>query len=94
MSREAARVMQAQGTGGDLVYIASKNGVVAGPANIAYGVEPHRLGEYYASRTLLGREVLPEHVADAVAVLVEGSLSRTTGLVIPVDGGLPAAFLR
>jgi hypothetical protein len=60
----------------------------------AYGVEPHRLGEYYASRTLLGREVLPAHVADAVAVLVEGSLSRTTGLVIPVDGGLPAAFLR
>jgi hypothetical protein len=38
--------------------------------------------------------VLPEHVADAVAALVDGGLSRTTGLLIPVDGGLPAAFLR
>ena len=45
-------------------------------------------------RTLLGGEVLPEHVADAVAVLVEGRLPRTTGLVIPVDGGLASAFLR
>lgn len=37
VSREAARVMTAQGIGGDIVYIASKNGVFAGPNNIAYG---------------------------------------------------------
>ncbi|MDQ1539880.1 MAG: hypothetical protein QOH29_606, partial [Actinomycetota bacterium] len=36
VSREAARIMIAQGLGGDLVYIASKNGVFAGPNNIAY----------------------------------------------------------
>src|SRR5690606_8727698 len=36
VSREAARVMIAQGLGGDLVYIASKNAVFAGPDNIAY----------------------------------------------------------
>src|SRR6266702_65032 len=37
VSREAARVMIAQGLGGDLVYVVSKNGVVAGPDNLAYG---------------------------------------------------------
>jgi rhamnulose-1-phosphate aldolase/alcohol dehydrogenase len=37
VSREAARVMQAQGLGGDIVYITSKNSVVAGPNNVAYG---------------------------------------------------------
>ncbi len=37
VSREAAKVMEAQGMGGDIVYIVSKNGVFAGPANIAYG---------------------------------------------------------
>ena len=36
VSREAARVMIAQGLGGDIVYIASKNAVFAGPNNIAY----------------------------------------------------------
>ncbi|WP_329812678.1 SDR family oxidoreductase, partial [Streptomyces sp. GSL17-113] len=36
VSREAARLMRAQGLGGDIVYIASKNAVFAGPHNIAY----------------------------------------------------------
>ena len=58
----------------------------------AYGVAPEELGEFYASRTLLGTEVLPEHVADAVVALVGGDLSRTTGLLVPVDGGLAAAL--
>jgi len=59
-----------------------------------YGVPEEKLGEYYASRTLLKREVLPDHVADAVFVLTGGELSRTTGLHIPVDSGVAAAFLR
>ena len=37
VSREAARVMRAQRMGGDIVYICSKNSVVAGPDNLAYG---------------------------------------------------------
>ncbi|WP_431033082.1 bifunctional aldolase/short-chain dehydrogenase [Streptomyces sp. P6-2-1] len=146
VSREAARVMSAQNLGGDIVYIASKNSVFAGPNNIAYsatkadqahqvrllaaelgghgirvngvnpdgvvrgsgifaggwgaqraatyGVEESKLGEFYAQRTLLKREVLPEHVANAVFVLVGGELSHTTGLHIPVDAGVAAAFLR
>jgi rhamnulose-1-phosphate aldolase/alcohol dehydrogenase len=146
VSREAARVMTAQKLGGDIVYIASKNAVFAGPNNIAYsatkadqahqvrllaaelgehgirvnginpdgvvrgsgifaggwgaqraavyGVEESRLGEFYAQRTLLKREVLPEHVANAVFALTGGDLTHTTGLHIPVDAGVAAAFLR
>jgi rhamnulose-1-phosphate aldolase/alcohol dehydrogenase len=146
VSREAAKVMEAQGMGGDIVYIVSKNGVFAGPANIAYGaakadqahqvrllaaelggigvrvnginpdgvvrgsgifaggwgakraavygVPEEELGAFYAQRTLLKREVLPEHVAAAVFALTGGDLSLTTGLLVPVDAGVAAAFLR
>ena len=146
VSREAARVMIAQGMGGDVVYISSKNSLFAGPNNVAYGaakadqahqvrllaaelgahgirvnginpdgvvrgsgifaggwgaqraavygVPEEKLGEYYAQRTLLKREVLPEHVANAVFVLTGGDLTHTTGLHIPVDAGVAAAFLR
>ena len=146
VSREATRIMVAQGIGGDIVYISSKNSLYAGPNNVAYGatkadqahqvrllaaelgghgirvnginpdgvvrgsgifaggwgaqraavygVPEERLGEFYAQRTLLKREVLPEHVANAVFVLTGGELSHTTGLHIPVDAGVAAAFLR
>ncbi|ALU97572.1 short-chain dehydrogenase [Streptomyces globisporus C-1027] len=146
VAREAARVMRAQGLGGDLVYIASKNAVFAGPNNVAYsaakadqahqvrllaaelggdgirvngvnpdgvvrgsgifaggwgaqraatyGIEEEKLGEFYAQRTLLKREVLPEHVANAVFALTGGELTHTTGLHIPVDAGVAGAFLR
>lgn len=146
VAREAARVMRAQGLGGDLVYIASKNAVFAGPDNVAYsaakadqahqvrllaaelggdgirvngvnpdgvvrgsgifaggwgaqraatyGIEEEKLGEFYAQRTLLKREVLPEHVANAVFALTGGELTHTTGLHIPVDAGVAGAFLR
>ncbi|MEU9064062.1 bifunctional aldolase/short-chain dehydrogenase [Streptomyces sp. NPDC048430] len=146
VSREAARVMRAQDLGGDIIYIASKNAVFAGPNNIAYsatkadqahqvrllaaelgehgirvngvnpdgvvrgsgifaagwgaqraatyGIEEEKLGEFYAQRTILKREVLPEHVANAVFALTGGDLTHTTGLHIPVDAGVAAAFLR
>jgi len=59
-----------------------------------YGVPEEELGAYYAQRTLLKREVLPENVANAVAVLTGADLTHTTGLHIPVDAGVAAAFLR
>jgi rhamnulose-1-phosphate aldolase/alcohol dehydrogenase len=59
-----------------------------------YGVPEEKLGEFYAQRTLLKREVLPDHVADAVFALTGGDLTRTTGLHVPVDSGVAAAFLR
>ncbi|WP_231931410.1 bifunctional aldolase/short-chain dehydrogenase [Micromonospora echinospora] len=146
VSREAARILVAQGMGGDIVYISSKNSLFAGPNNVAYGaakadqahqvrllaaelgahgvrvngvnpdgvvrgsgifaggwgaqraavygVPEAELGAFYAQRTLLKREVLPEHVANAVFVLTGGELSHTTGLHVPVDAGVAAAFLR
>ncbi|MFJ6651200.1 bifunctional aldolase/short-chain dehydrogenase [Microbacterium sp. NPDC091313] len=59
-----------------------------------YGVKEEDLGQFYANRTILKREVVPENVADAVFVLTGPELSRTTGLHIPVDSGVAAAFLR
>src|SRR4029079_17095813 len=146
VSRAAAAVLLAQGLGGDIVYISSKNSLFAGSNNVAYGatkadqahqvrllatelgphgirvnginpdgvvrgsgifaggwgaerakvygVEEEDLGAYYAKRTLLKREVLPEHVAAAAFALTGGDLAQTTGLHIPVDSGVAAAFLR
>jgi rhamnulose-1-phosphate aldolase/alcohol dehydrogenase len=146
VSREAAKAMAAQGLPSDIVYVVSKNAVVAGKGNVAYGaakadqahqvrllatelgplgvrvngvnpdgvvrgsgifegawgeerakvygVPPEDLGKFYAGRTVLGHEVLPEHVADAVFALCSGELALTTGTILPVDSGVPMAFLR
>jgi rhamnulose-1-phosphate aldolase/alcohol dehydrogenase len=146
VSREAAKAMITQDMGGDIIYIASKNSVVAGPTNVAYsaskadqahqvrllaaelgthgirvnginpdgivqgsglfangwgaqraatyGVPEEKLGEYYAGRTLLGKEVFPEDVANAVVALTAGELGKTTGMHVTVDSGVAAAFLR
>ncbi|HZR14008.1 MAG TPA: bifunctional rhamnulose-1-phosphate aldolase/short-chain dehydrogenase, partial [Acidimicrobiia bacterium] len=146
VARAAASAMIAQGVGGDIVYVVSKNALVAGPDNVAYGATkadqahqvrllaaelgPHgvrvngvnpdgvvrgsgifaggwgaqraavygvpeaELGAFYAQRTLLKREVLPEHVADVVAAIASDEFSRTTGLLVPVDAGIAAAFVR
>jgi rhamnulose-1-phosphate aldolase/alcohol dehydrogenase len=59
-----------------------------------YGIEEEDLGKFYADRTILKREVVPENVANAVFVLCTSDLSHTTGLHIPVDAGVAAAFLR
>jgi rhamnulose-1-phosphate aldolase/alcohol dehydrogenase len=59
-----------------------------------YGVPEEDLGKYYAQRTLLKREVLPENVANAAFALCTSDFSHTTGLHVPVDAGVAAAFLR
>ena len=146
VAKATARAMIDQRVGGDIVVIASKNALFAGPNNIAYsatkadqahqvrllaaelgehgirvnginpdgvvrgsgifaggwgaqraavyGVDEEELGEFYAQRTILKREVLPEHVAAAVAAITSGEFSHTTGLLVPVDAGVAAAFVR
>ncbi|AWO83557.1 bifunctional rhamnulose-1-phosphate aldolase/short-chain dehydrogenase [Gordonia terrae] len=146
VSKAAARALIDQKLGGDILYISSKNSVVAGPNNIAYsatkadqahqvrllaaelgehgvkvnginpdgvvrgsgifaggwgakraavyGVEEKDLGKFYAQRTLLKREVLPENIANAAFALCTSDFSHTTGLHVPVDAGVAAAFLR
>lgn len=145
-SRECAAVMIPQGLGGDIVYVASKNAVFAGPSNIAYsaakadqahqvrllavelgehgirvngvapdgvvqgsgifaggwganraavyGIDEADLGKFYADRTILKREVVPDDVAEVVVAITGDSFSRTTGLIVPVDSGVAAAFQR
>ncbi|MEO7653404.1 MAG: bifunctional rhamnulose-1-phosphate aldolase/short-chain dehydrogenase [Bryobacteraceae bacterium] len=53
-----------------------------------------RLAAFYATRTLTGRVIRPEDCAEALVWLASDKSSRTTGHVLPVDGGLPEAFLR
>ncbi|SMH42580.1 rhamnulose-1-phosphate aldolase/alcohol dehydrogenase [Rathayibacter oskolensis] len=59
-----------------------------------YGIEEEDLGRFYAQRTILKREVVPENVANAVFALCTSDFSHTTGLHVPVDAGVAAAFLR
>lgn len=53
-----------------------------------------KLADFYARRTLLGRRVTPQAVADAVLLLAGDRLPLTTGHILPVDAGLTDAFLR
>jgi NAD(P)-dependent dehydrogenase (short-subunit alcohol dehydrogenase family) len=53
-----------------------------------------KLARFYASRTLLHEPITPELCAEAILWLAADRSGRTTGHVIPVDGGLPEAFLR
>jgi len=53
-----------------------------------------KLAEFYARRTITGRPILPEDCARAICWLAGDLSAKTTGHVIPVDGGLAEAFLR
>ncbi|WP_353482666.1 bifunctional aldolase/short-chain dehydrogenase [Haliscomenobacter sp.] len=146
VSQQTVAIMRAQGQDGDIVNIASKNGLFAGPNNVgygtakaaqqhmtrllaaelgkdkirvntvnpdavlrgskiwegdwaqgrakAYGIAVEDLPKMYAARTLLNEEILPEDIAKAVLVFVDGSLAKSTGNVLNVDGGVAVAFVR
>ena len=53
-----------------------------------------KLADFYAQRTLTKAAILPEDCARAIVWLVSDQSAKTTGHVIPVDGGLAEAFLR
>ncbi len=53
-----------------------------------------KLARFYADRTLTKTPITPADQAEAYFLLVSGRLSKTTGQVIAVDGGLHEAFLR
>jgi len=147
VAREAFRVLRAQDRGGSIVFVASKNALVAGrnagaysaakaaelhlarclaeeggEAGIrvntvnpdavlegsriwgsswrkeradAYGIEPDQLEEHYRARTTLGVNIQPEDIAQAVLHFASGARSgKTTGNLLNVDGGVPAAYPR
>jgi len=147
VSREAFQLLQAQGRGGNLVFVASKNALVAGKnaaaystakaaeAHLArclaveggqfgirvntvnsdavlagsriwgsswrqerastYGVAPDQLEEVYRKRTTLLVNILPDDVAEAVAFFASPTRAmKSTGNMLNVDGGVPAAYTR
>lgn len=53
-----------------------------------------KLSGFYAQRTITRRPILPQDCANAICWLASDQSSKTTGHIIPVDGGLPEAFLR
>ncbi len=53
-----------------------------------------KLAAFYADRTLTKLPILPEDQAEAIFLLVSDRLSKTTGQILSVDGGLSDAFLR
>jgi rhamnulose-1-phosphate aldolase/alcohol dehydrogenase len=145
-AREAFRVLSEQGCGGSIVFVGSKNALVAGSNAAAYssakaaalhlgrclaeeggaqrirvntvnpdaviqdsgiwssawkaerastyGVSEDDLPAFYRERTTLKVNVHPEDVAEAIAFLASDRSAKSTGNVINVDGGVPAAFPR
>jgi len=147
VAREAFRLLRQQGTGGSVVFVASKNALVAGRNAAAYssakaaelhlarclaeeggaagirvntvnpdavlqgsgiwdsswrqeraanyGIPPEGLEEHYRNRTTLGVNILPEDVAAAVVHFASDRRSgKSTGNILNVDGGVPAAYTR
>lgn len=60
----------------------------------AYGIEPDQLEEYYRKRTTLLVNVFPQDIAEAIAFFASSKAAKTTGCMLTVDGGVPAAFTR
>jgi NAD(P)-dependent dehydrogenase (short-subunit alcohol dehydrogenase family) len=60
----------------------------------SYGIADDELEEFYRGRNLLKASVTPEDVAEAVFWLASDRSAKTTGAMIPVDGGLREAFPR
>ena len=147
MAREAFSLLNQQGRGGAIVFVASKNAVVAGKGASAYssakaaelhlarclaeeggasgirvntvnpdavlqgsriwgsswreeraasyGIDPDELEEHYRKRTTLGVNIFPEDIAQAVLHFASPARSgKSTGNMLNVDGGVPAAYAR
>ncbi len=146
VAREALKIMKTQGTGGSMVFIATKNvpapgkdfgaysaskaaeaqlarvlALEGGPHGIrsnivnpdavfagsglwsqevreqrarAQGIDPDDIEDYYRQRNLLQAEVTAADVAEAVLFYASDRSAKTTGSMLPVDGGLREAFPR
>lgn len=146
VAREAFKLLKAQGIGGTLVFVGSKNSLAAGKGASAYstakageihlarclaeeggaygirvnsvlpdavirgsgiwdsewkearaaqyGVGVEDLNDFYRKRNTLKVEILPEDLAEAIAFLAGPRSAKTTGGLLTVDGGVPAAYAR
>ena len=146
VSRAALRLWSAQGIGGSLIFVASKNGLIGSKNAAAYGaakaaeinlarclaedggalgvrvntvnpdavlqgsgiwdagwrearakgmgVKADELQETYRQRSTLKLPVYPEDVAEAILFFASERSAKTTGAILNVDAGLPAAYVR
>lgn len=60
----------------------------------AYGIEPDQLEEHYRKRTTLLVNIYPSDIAEGVAFFASSKAEKTTGCMLTIDGGVPAAFTR
>lgn len=60
----------------------------------AYGIEPDQLEEYYRKRTTLLVNIYPRDIAEGIAFFASSKSEKTTGCMMTIDGGVPAAFTR
>ncbi|MEC0238931.1 bifunctional aldolase/short-chain dehydrogenase [Paenibacillus dokdonensis] len=60
----------------------------------AYGIEPDQLEEHYRNRTTLLVNIYPKDVAEGIAFFASSKAEKTTGCMLTIDGGVPAAFTR
>ncbi len=73
VSQKGVSVLRAQGLGGDIINIASKNGLVSGPNNVVYGTA--KAAQQHMSRLLaaeLGKDKIRVNIVNPDAV-IEGS---------------------
>ncbi|MFD1888134.1 bifunctional aldolase/short-chain dehydrogenase [Paenibacillus wenxiniae] len=60
----------------------------------AYGIEPDQLEDHYRKRTTLLVNIYPDDIAEGVAYFASSKAAKTTGCMLTIDGGVPAAFTR
>ncbi len=60
----------------------------------AYGIAPDQLEEHYRKRTTLLVNIYPSDIAESIAFFASSKSDKTTGCMLTVDGGVPAAFTR
>ncbi|EXX90933.1 hypothetical protein BG53_12565, partial [Paenibacillus darwinianus] len=70
------------------------NGAWRNERAAAYGIEPDQLEEYYRKRTTLLVNIYPADIAEGIAFFASSKAEKTTGCMLTIDGGVPAAFTR
>jgi rhamnulose-1-phosphate aldolase/alcohol dehydrogenase len=70
------------------------NGAWRNERAAAYGIEPDQLEEYYRKRTTLLVNIFPKDIAEGIAFFASSKSDKTTGCMLTIDGGVPAAFTR
>ncbi|CAM3137183.1 bifunctional aldolase/short-chain dehydrogenase [Paenibacillus lupini] len=70
------------------------NGAWRNERAAAYGIEPDQLEEHYRKRTTLLVNIYPRDIAEGIAFFASSKSDKTTGCMLTIDGGVPAAFTR